>query len=62
MLAIFGAGFAATWVKARNDKSACEKTSHPAAATSARVQRTDTDRLCVWLDRQGRTVQQTTLP
>jgi hypothetical protein len=63
MLAIFVAGFLATWINARGDKSACERLARPAGATAVRVQnRDDNSRACVWLDEAGRTVQTRTLP
>jgi hypothetical protein len=59
LLAIFVAGFIATWIQARDDKSACRAMSAPSRASTVRVQhRPDGTRACVWLDRRGRTVEE----
>jgi hypothetical protein len=63
MLAIFVAGFIATWVSARDDKSACGRMAQPAGASTVRVlHKPDNSRVCVWLDGRGQTVKTRTLP
>jgi hypothetical protein len=67
---LFVAGFAATYVGARDDKQTCEKIAAPAGAVTVRVQRrqtetdqsNDVERLCVWIDGSGATVRVKTLP
>jgi hypothetical protein len=62
MLGLFLAGFAATWVKARNDKNACRAMPLPAGAASVHVQHEEDGRSCVWVDRRSRTIAETPLP
>lgn len=58
---LFLAGFASSWMGARNDKHACEKLATPKGARSVRVGTGDA-RTCIWLDGSGSTVRVTTLP
>jgi hypothetical protein len=62
MLALFAAGFAATWVMARNDKNACRAMPLPPGAAAVHVQHQDNGRSCVWVDRRSRTIAETPLP
>jgi hypothetical protein len=63
LLALFVAGFVATWIQARDDKSACTGMATPPRASTVRVQhRPDGTRACVWLDQRGRTVEERPLP
>jgi hypothetical protein len=63
VLGLFAAGFVGSWLKARDDKSACQAMTSPPGAASVRVQRqNDETRDCVWLDRQGKTVEEQPLP
>jgi hypothetical protein len=62
LLALFVAGFVATWIQARDDKSACTATAPPRASTVRVQHRPDGTRACVWLDQRGRTVEERPLP